>query len=345
MRKSEIAAFVIILFSGLFCLSGIQSATSQSQAVISINQEGSVEPQISPVKRVGNTYYLMENTSQSIVINRNSIVFDGNGYTFSGDGKGTAINLLCTNIILRNTGIANWETAILSTYGNNTITPNYITTNYHGIITHSDSIIGNYIAGSHEAVQVDGSYNLIYQNQIQNNFYGLSYSINVTGNVVVENNFQNNKAAISTYTGLLQIQHNNFKDNSFPVQITPTQNLESSNSNIFWDNGAEGNYWSNYKNITQYIVHYGFPWIIDRYPLVKPVNISEIALPEHELLPISSGSANNTSNYSASKQTKISSASPIIDLTTLQIALTVALLALVSTAFFATRKDGYWESS
>ena len=139
MSKSKTVTFVLILLSSLLCSVGIQHAKSQSQAAISIAQDGSVNPSSAPVQRFGNTYYLTENTSQPLVIERDSIVFDGNGYTFYGDGNNTGINLLCRNIVLKNTRVTNWETAIQSNYGYNTITSNYVTSNYYGVVTCSDS--------------------------------------------------------------------------------------------------------------------------------------------------------------------------------------------------------------
>jgi parallel beta-helix repeat protein len=339
MHKSKNSGFVLILLCSLTCSVLIQSSNSQAKETLTISQDGSIKPSSAIVQRVGNTYYLTQNTSQQLIIERDNIVFDGNGYTFSGNANATAINLLCKNIILKNTGFTNWKTAIQSTYGYNTITHNYISTNYQGIATSSDSIIGNYITNNQEGIHVNGSYNLIYQNQVLNNTYGLAYSSNLTGNLVLENNFQNNQAAISTYTILLQVNHNNFINNSFPVQITQTQNSVRYNSNLYWDNGTEGNYWSNQPNNTQVIVHANSPVIIDRYPLNAPVDVSDVTLSVQSFWLNPTDTPSFTPTASIPEQNKEVTTNQIIDLTTIELTLSVVLLALMITAFFATKKN------
>ena len=96
--------------------------------------------------------------------------------------------------------------------------------------------------------------------------------------------------------GGFDVHHNNFIINKAhdPI-VTAYLPMPGNDSDVVmppWDNGEEGNYWSNYAakypNATEkgssgiadtpYVINVA-PNLADRYPLVRQVNISENALP------------------------------------------------------------------
>jgi hypothetical protein len=57
-----------------------------------IRADGTVEPQILPIQRVGETYTFTGNIANyTIEVQRDNIVIDGTGYTLQGNGKSRAV--------------------------------------------------------------------------------------------------------------------------------------------------------------------------------------------------------------------------------------------------------------
>jgi parallel beta-helix repeat protein len=202
-----------------------------------------------------------------------------------------------------------------------TISNNTITTSANGITVEADSInnrvLGNSVADSGDSgikiyastnnlvygnhindctsgVQINNaSYNKVQRNVLTNNTYGISLSCisdgihlsdSSTFNVIYENNLTDNENGIGILAYEVTnntVYHNNFKDNTNQAYAT-AYNTQVRN---IWDNGSEGNYWSNYNGtdtnndgigdepliIFQYqiiIVQEGYDQ--DHYPLMQP---------------------------------------------------------------------------
>jgi nitrous oxidase accessory protein NosD len=111
------------------------------------------------------------------------------------------------------------------------------------------------------------SSNLITENTIQNNKYGISFSgansVGTPSETVYHNNFINNEEHVSPF-------------NRQPLDFMPAP------PESYWDNGREGNFWSNYNGTdtngdgigeTAYVgsIYHN---ITDRYPLTKPYPIA-----------------------------------------------------------------------
>ena len=115
-----------------------------------------------------------------------------------------------------------------------------------------------------------------------------------TDNKIVGNNVLRNQIGVSTSTFASgnAFYHNNFVNNT---QQTDTQSYYSSNVSNIWDNGKEGNYWSNYNGtdinhdgigdqpyiVSQQYQYYGYPTHpgatysdVDKFPLMKPFSPS-----------------------------------------------------------------------
>ena len=154
---------------------------------------------------------------------------------------------------------------------NNTISGNNITNNWHGVLLYYSSnnnmVSGNNITNNnYDGVYLHGSSNnnTISGNNITNNNYGvwLTHSSNnnmVSGNNITNNNYDgvrlhyssnntisgnsitNNEYGVRLdYSSNNRFYHNNFINNTYQVYLTDSFNNT-------WDNGCEGNYWSDYN--------------------------------------------------------------------------------------------------
>ena len=141
-----------------------------------------------------------------------------------------------------------------------------ITTNRITIDGRNCTIKGNEI--SKEGILVNGSNNTIYQNFVSN----CSKAINLKGdnNTIYQNEFLLNGYGIYSEGNGNAIFHNNFINN--------TINAYDNGSNL-WDNGSNGNYWSDYNGSDNNSDGIGdLPYQInksasDNYPLMNPYDV------------------------------------------------------------------------
>lgn len=106
---------------------------------------------------------------------------------------------------------------------NNTISGNRITSNEYGI-----------------AIEWSGG-NTISNNVITQNHYGVNFD-EASNNTLISNTISNNNLGINlAFSNNNTIYHNNFVEN--------TEQLKSSGTSNTWDNGIEGNYWSDYRGL------------------------------------------------------------------------------------------------
>ena len=174
----------------------------------------------------------------------------------------------------------------LSESYNNTISGNTVTNNrrygIHSFWSDNNTIIGNTVLYNEgKGITLDwSSYNTVEDNMISDNtdagvyLYGYFMKDYVVqrlcrNNTIVGNTVLNNQIGIyASYTENNVIYHNSFINNTDQVSL-------SSSSDI-WDNGYEGNYWSDYAGTDSDGDGIGDnPYIInednrDRYPLMNP---------------------------------------------------------------------------
>jgi parallel beta-helix repeat protein len=282
-----------LLCSIFLCFSVVSSTKTclaEVGGIVYVRADGSTDPSTAPMLTVDNVTYTLTGDmfNDSIVIERDNIVVDGAFHTVEGIGGeygigGNGITLSArTNVTIKNMTIKAFGYGIfLGSSLNSNISGNNITSNGHGIDLWSSSsnnsisennITNNYYEGisldhssgnsisennitanSHSGIQVDYSnYSSIFGNAITNNGYGI-YLTSSSYNVIYHNNFVNNTSQIYSATG-------------------------STNG---WDNGFEGNYWSNHIGIDSN--HDGINDIsyiidennIDYYPLMVQYVIPE----------------------------------------------------------------------
>jgi len=183
---------------------------------------------------------------------------------------------------------------------NNTISGNYFESDGSvmiGVRSHYNIISSNTMRGGRYGVFIYGSssHNVIFGNNItikNENAIKIQDSFN---NIIIKNSLVNNEIGIYVanpafpdqrfaYSTNNTFYHNNFVGNTKHVHVE--KGIVGGSRPNFWDNGEEGNYWSNYTgadlngdNIGD--IHY----VIDnnntdRYPLMNPVEIPDPEIPD-----------------------------------------------------------------
>jgi len=146
--------------------------------------------------------------------------------------------------ILTNNTVSNNEYGIyLYSSSQNVLTANKASNNTYGIYVWGSS--GNILSSNTASLNNYGTLleyagsNILTNNTVSNNEYGI-YLYSSSQNVLTANKASNNQDGIHIRGDSRNnmIFHNNFINNTEPPSSI---NLENS-----WDNGAEGNYWSNY---------------------------------------------------------------------------------------------------
>ncbi|UCB60296.1 MAG: hypothetical protein JSW72_09360 [Candidatus Bathyarchaeota archaeon] len=85
--------------------------------------------------------------------------------------------------------------------------------------------------------------NLVSSNVITNNYYGIGVLVS-KANVVAGNNIFSNNYGVKLFLAVNNTFHHNNFDNLYPAESDEF-------SSTFWDDGAEGNYWSGYTGVDQ----------------------------------------------------------------------------------------------
>lgn len=200
--------------------------------------------------------------------NKNTTIIDGSGY-------GTVVIVSSNHVVvksstIRNAGLFFPGTGITVYSNSNVISENIIETNGDGIWfldnSGNNTISGNIIErNTYCGISLDNSTdNMISENFIANNEHGMMIT-NSENNTIIGNTFTTNSHCgvnLDSSDNNI-IYHNNFVDS--PVH--------SHDSTSTWDNGAEGNYWSDYQGEDingdgvgdTLTPHLGF----DSYPLVE----------------------------------------------------------------------------
>jgi hypothetical protein len=241
---------------------------------IKIKNDGNIEPETEYISKAGKVYTLTANLSEkySIVIECSSIVFDGAGYKIDCSGGGyrnVGLKLVeVTNVTVKNLGAFTVNPSSIWLYNCSDCEILKVKTNKDVTLAYSD-------------------FNTITESQVS---IGLDASSN---NTITRNNIT--ELHIAGYEGLEYECNSNsfFKNNIFSnISLEVKEGVTSYlvNSANFWDNGSEGNYWSNYEGTdnnndgigdTSYTIDENNQ---DNYPLVEPIEIPEF--PPWTILPL-----------------------------------------------------------
>ena len=294
---SSLIAFSILIFT-------------QPDDPIVITADGNVEG-THKIQRSGDLFTLTGNIETphhggaAITILRDNITMDGNGFSITNNA-GTMVGIALkgrTEVIIKNTRVENFNEGILITNSTRieiyncsirscgaagisigltqtstalTISHNNITENQQGIQligTYDSDFTNNYIAANNPGINMMGSHNnTITQNLFYGNTQGAVRTSGATNNTICQNSFVNNTAS--------------------GIQVSnPWLVMYSTEANL-WDNGFEGNYWSDFKHRypnasevsgtgiwdTNYHIN---EKNIDHYPLVNPYS-SELGMQKEQ---------------------------------------------------------------
>jgi parallel beta-helix repeat protein len=262
---------VVLIVSVLAGLLTVSPKDSKAQANptlqnIIIKADGTVTPSDAPIVKYDNIYKLTGDVYGTIRIMKSNVVINGGGYTLSGPYNGSQINVWSVGdgpnqspeltaqyiigvdlgaktiegVIIQNLNIKNFSIGSYLWTKNNTIANCRV----------SDSILGILLSGSNTTV----IYNYLTENQ-QGLFFGFN-GVNETipADIIVHHN--------SFEYNLIQI--NGCFCEEYPEDEEPHQ----------WDDGRQGNYWSDYNGTdangdgigdTPYIID---EMNLDRYPLM-----------------------------------------------------------------------------
>jgi len=285
MRRKLVLVMALMIVV-LLCMLGVMFKVQgvEASATIHIRADGSVDPATASISSVDNIIYTFtDNISGHILVERDNIVIDGEGYTLrvasgcpvayrngvllSGRRKVTIDNMRieiawygirvenCSGITISGvTIIESLHGILLSNCSNNKIIGNSVISNYHNGIhlrcSSDNTIQGNRITDNgEEGIMLDlSSNNGITENVIERDLDGIVL-IESSCNRIIRNNITaNTDTGMWLYSSSENlVHHNNFIENLVQIYTFKSCNV--------WDDGFEGNYWSNYAGVD--LVHDG----------------------------------------------------------------------------------------
>jgi parallel beta-helix repeat protein len=170
--------------------------------------------------------------------------------TLTDNAQGILLAYSNDSKIKNNNIIANEYGVVFVSSSNNTLFGNNITANDdHGIHLMLESsynvIFGNILENPYYGIEIDDSFNnTIFENKITDSEYGIylydSFNNTLYGNWIADNQY-GVYLDYSDYPN--SFYHNNFLNNIQHVYLVYSDYVN------FWDNGFEGNYWSNYTGV------------------------------------------------------------------------------------------------
>ena len=286
-----------------------------------INQDGTVEPNNSVITHIGNNYFLTQNITGTITIQRNNAVFDGSGYTVKGNAvKGTynlddgilileaGFNLTrAWNVTVQNVRVedcVNGITLVNAYYCrilNCSITENAV--DGMKIAWSSQNMVfwNNITSNADDAIQLFNAENnnIMLNNMDPGEYYrvegnGLQLNGNCSANKIKGNNVNDFGTGIyiDTSVGNLSaniVSYNNFRNNKWSGatiggmdNVITLNNFYNNGLILEGDNNCSGNYWDT------------TPSTYDESPLDAPVD-TNIA-PEFIQIPVTEPTPTTTPN-------------------------------------------------
>ena len=286
MNKEAFRIVVAILSLFILTVAGVpfvNFVSAQSPEIITIKDDGSINPSTAPIVRTGDYYKLTGNILTSIIIQKSNIVFDGDGYTIQSPSRSMALRLApstpigaLSNITVMNVKVIEdpsapeWAWGIVLDATTNSVIANCAISNIRdGLgIWVQDRCTGNIIIGNNltnvyrSAISIWDRNNTIVGNRITACGTAIDF-FSTSDNIIFGNHIANNYLSIHCFAqnplppGLKNLIYcNNFINNNLTflneaVFIGDTGVLLVPAIVNVWDNGTKGNYWSDYNSTDQ----------------------------------------------------------------------------------------------
>ncbi|MCW4002745.1 MAG: right-handed parallel beta-helix repeat-containing protein [Candidatus Bathyarchaeota archaeon] len=213
------------------------------------------------------------------------------GYGIVGTGS---YNQITDNNFDSNSSDGDYGMGIsLESSNNNTLSRNNISrgTGINLARCHNNTISNNTIIGGGTGITLTmSSCNLVFRNIITSvGSTALQFSSECFNNIIFENTFEKNTCAIALcYYSVEEarpenVYNNTLYRNSFVNNVNNVRSAKGTPVN-YWDNGKQGNFWSDYTGIDNNNDGKGdTPYIIDEnnqdnYPLMAPYSVENDAL-------------------------------------------------------------------
>ena len=270
MQKKIIAGLVVLilavsLLAGFMFMEPPPEEPLIMQNIV-IQPDGTIYPSNAPIQHEGNLYTFTSNIYGTIRIQKSNIILNGAGYTLSGpyngsqvdvwvvgDGPAQSPDLVAEYIIGIDIGAKNVEGIIIE----NVNVKNFSIGLY--MWTTNNTVTGNRVSESIVGIMLSGSNNTVTNNYISNNKQGLFFGFN----------------GEETIPDDTIVHHNAFDYNIFQINGCLCEEYPEDEEIHTWDDGKEGNYWSDYTGTDANTDGIGdTPYIIDalnqdRYPLMQ----------------------------------------------------------------------------
>jgi nitrous oxidase accessory protein NosD len=235
VKKAALSVFLLLSISLIMLAKPAVCDVIARQTVL-IQPDGSIYPANVPIQRNGYTYTLTADSYDPILIEKSNIVLDGAGYSLVGpltetERKaeqvigpnnetqvpyiiGVDIDDTISGVTIKNLNIRSFSIGTYIRSTNNTLVGNAVYENIVGVL-------------------LSGSANDINKNYIANNEQGLFFgfeAVDGVGNIPSD----------------VKISHNTFINNTRQLSGCVCKEYNLSETRHSWDNGREGNYWSDY---------------------------------------------------------------------------------------------------
>lgn len=273
MQKKTVAIWIcaILIISVLAGLLAVAPNEPKTPAVatlqnIVIKADGTITPSDAPVMNYDNVYKLTDNIYGTIKIMKSNIVLNGGGYTLSGPYNGSQTNVwvvgdgpsqspeLTAQYII---GVDLGDRTVEGVNIQNLNIKNFSIGTY--LWTKNNTIANCRVSESILGIMLSGSNTTIISNYLLANQQGLFFGFNGVNETIPSD---------------IVVHQNSFERNLVQINGCFCEDYPENEEPHKWDDGKQGNYWSNYNGTdtngdgigdTPYVID---EMNIDRYPLM-----------------------------------------------------------------------------
>jgi len=234
---------------------------------IYIREDGSIDPPTAPLRRDGDIYTFTGDAFARLCVYRGNIIIDGAGYTLRGPYNGTVTEkwiigqgpdqLINETLVLWVIGIDLGHADVNGLIIKNLNVKNFSIGMY--LWTENNTVTGNAVSENIVGILLSGCNNTITRNYIGKNDMGIFFGVNQPGDEPLN----------------ITLTHNSFTDNDVHFSGCFCEGYNTTETMHTWDDGEEGNYWSDYNGTDADGDGVGdTPYVIDiqnqdRYPLMQ----------------------------------------------------------------------------